>query len=173
MKRLILVLFLFVSFCAQSQIVTMQLNDKNDYELLSFRRGAHIIIPTWDNNGELFFMPDVKDNSKILDLLCLFDSLTSPGVYVPLAENLRFYNNVDKLNFIEFCELAGAVVQQNNIGDVIINNDLFMIFDLYPAIYEDVLTKAELIDRYTELINLGIIWPIPYPDETPIYTGCN
>jgi len=173
MKKLVLILLLFVSTVATAQ-TTLQLIDKNDYQSLVFKRRQSLWVPTWDNNGNLFYMPDILDDPKIADLLCLIDSLTEPGVYVPLSENLRFYNNTDKLDFIEFCSVAGVQVQQNNIGDVIITWQMYTLFELYPAIFEDALTKAELIDRAQELLNQGVIWPISDPTtNTPIYTGCN
>lgn len=175
MKKLSVFLFvILLSTVVKAQIPNLILNDNNDYDTLSFKRGAWIFIPTWDNNGRLFYMPAALNNPRIQDLVCIVESLTTPGIYIPLSENLRFYQNSDKLDFISFCEAAGAFVQQNDIGDVVINNDLYNIFDLYPSVYEDALTKAELIDRYQELLDLGLIWPIPYPtSNTPIYEGCN
>ena len=175
MKKLLIIALVLLSFVAEAQLPNLILNDNNDYDSLSFRRKKSFVwVPTWDNNARLFYMPHILNDPKIADLICIIESLTTPGVYVPLSENLRFYNNVDKLAFISFAETAGAFVQQNDIGDVVINNDLYNLFDLYPSVYEDALTKAELIDRYQELLDLGLIWPIPYPvGNTPIYTGCN
>lgn len=174
MKKLIIILFVLIATLSDAQITNLILNDKNDYDTLSFRRGNKVFIPTWDNNGELFYMPHVLNNAAIQDLVCIIESLTTEGTYVPLSENLRFYQQADKLAFIQFCQQAGAYVQQNNIGDVVINNDLYNIFDMYPSVYDDALTKAELIDRYQELMDQELIWPIYYPSvDTPVYSGCN
>lgn len=176
MKKILLLAFIFISNLSFAQGITcLIMKDKNQWEQLTIKRnGNRVWIPTWDNDGRAFFMPAILNDPYISDYVCLFDSLTDEGIYLPLSENLRFANSLDKLAFIEFAETAGAFVQQNNIGDVIINNSMYELFDLYPAVYEDVITKAEVIDRYVELLNSGAIWPIPYPaNNTPSYTGCN
>jgi hypothetical protein len=171
MKKLttILLVLTLVSFTSFSQTIALKLNNKSDAATLTFKRGVHATIPIFDANADLFLGIEVYTNPVFADLYCLIDSLTTPYTLLPLTDVLRFHNNTDKQNFIDFMTLNGAFVQQNDIGDVLLTMSVFNVFNIYENLFIETLEDADYVERWMELYQEGKTYQLEFPEQdTPV-----